>query len=150
MNELISKINIIEKGSKIIKPLNWLHWLEKNNEMILTISFSIGIIVTIIGCFLEYDENNKTNIKRKTDKILKTLIVTLTIISIISFISILNNDIGVSNEKISDMIMVIPLTEKNKHNLETEIYYEASKGKIIPIRNIEIVKKYIIEKDSYK
>lgn len=29
MNELISKINIIEKGNKIIKPLNWLHWFEK-------------------------------------------------------------------------------------------------------------------------
>ena len=24
-----SKINIIEKGNKIIKPLNWLHWFEK-------------------------------------------------------------------------------------------------------------------------
>ena len=76
--------------------------------------------------------------------------IILIVISTISFISISNNDIGVSDEKISDTTMMIPLTKKNKHNLETEIYYEASKEKIIPIRNIEIVKKYIIEKDSYK
>lgn len=150
MNELISKINILEKGNKIIKPLNWLHWFEQNNDMIFTISFLTGIIITIIGCFLEYDKNNFNNIERKIYKILKILMIILIVISTISFISISSNDIGVSGEKISDTTMMIPLTEKNKHNLETEIYYEASKGKIIPIRNIEIVKKYITEIDSYK
>ena len=43
MNELISKINIFEKGSKIIKPLNRLHWFEQNNDVIFTISFSTGM-----------------------------------------------------------------------------------------------------------
>lgn len=148
MNELISKINIIEKGSKIIKPLNWLHWFEKNNDIIFMIVFSTGIIITIISWLLECDENDKNNIKNKIGKILKIPIFILMTISLISFISI--DDMGVSDEKISDTTIMIPLTKKNKHNLETEIYYEASKGKIIPIRNIEIVKKYIIEKDSYK
>lgn len=112
------------------------------------IVFSTGIIITIISWLLEYDENGKNNIKNKISKILKIPIFILLTISLISFISI--DDMGVSDEKISDTTMMIPLTKKNKHNLETEIYYEASKGKIIPIRNIEIVKKYIIEKDSYK
>lgn len=147
MNELLSKINLIEKGSKIIKPLHWLHWFEQNNNMIFTISFSTGIIVVIIGCFLECDKNNLNNIERKIYKLLKIFMIISIIISITSFISILNTDIGISNDKIFNITMKIPLTEKNKHKLKTEIYYEASKGKIIPMRNIEIVKKYITEKN---
>lgn len=89
------------------------------------IVFSTGIIITIISWLLEYDENGKNNIKNKIGKILKIPIFILLTISLISFISI--DDMGVSDEKISDTTMMIPLTEKNKHNLETEIYYEASK-----------------------
>lgn len=136
--QLIEKIALLEKYGEykeVVKPHSN-NFFVNNAGIILLISFMILIIIFIIG----FISDSIRDIDKEPNEILwLCIIVPPTFLFIFSFFT-------VTKDRPLEEILDDNYYEKRKI-LTYEIYNDVNKNKIIPMRDIEIVKKYIQKKE---
>lgn len=136
--QLIEKIALLEKYGEykeVVKPHSN-NFFVNNAGMILLISFMMLIIIFIIGAI---SDSIRDKDKEPNEILWICIIAPPTFLFIFSFFT-------VTKDKPLEEILDKNYYEKRKI-LTYEIYNDVNKNKIIPMRNIEIIKKYIQKKE---